>query len=59
VLEVPYAHAALAEMPSAQRETITKILNVLRAHNLIKLRRGRTIIRDIDGPRALSNSRGE
>lgn len=58
-LEVPYTHEALAEMTGAYRETITKILNGLRAHDVIELKRGRIVIRDLDGLRALSTSVGE
>jgi CRP-like cAMP-binding protein len=57
--EVPYTHEALAEMTGAYRETITKILNGLRAHDVIERKRGRIVIRDLDGLRALSNSVGE
>ena len=56
--EVAYTHEALAEIVGTYRETITKILNEFRAAGLIELKRGRVIIRDAAGLRALVQSSG-
>jgi CRP-like cAMP-binding protein len=56
--EVAYTHEALAEMVGTYRETITKILNEFRAAGLIELQRGRVIIRDAAGLRALGQPSG-
>lgn len=48
-LEVHATHEALAEMIGTHRETTTKMLNELRSHGLIELRRGKIIILDRDG----------
>jgi CRP/FNR family cyclic AMP-dependent transcriptional regulator len=54
--EVPFTHEALAEMVGTYRETATKILNEFRAYNLIELKRGRVLILDEEGLRALSEN---
>jgi CRP/FNR family cyclic AMP-dependent transcriptional regulator len=53
---VAYTHEALAEMAGTYRETATKIFNELQAAGLIELRRGRVLIRDAPGLRALSEA---
>jgi CRP/FNR family cyclic AMP-dependent transcriptional regulator len=56
--EVGFTHEALAEMAGTYRETATKILGEFRAQGLIDLKRGRVIIVDAAGLRALSEAAG-
>jgi len=54
--EVRFTHEALAEMAGTYRETATKILGEFRAQGLIDLKRGRVLIVDAAGLRALSEA---
>ncbi|NNJ13643.1 Crp/Fnr family transcriptional regulator [Chloroflexales bacterium ZM16-3] len=54
--EVPYTHEAIAEMAGTYRETATKIFNEFQTAGLIELKRGRVLIHDQDGLRALSEA---
>jgi len=56
--EVRFTHEALAEMAGTYRETATKILNEFRIQGLIDLKRGRVVILDAAGLRALSEAAG-
>jgi CRP/FNR family cyclic AMP-dependent transcriptional regulator len=56
--EVRFTHEALAEMAGTYRETATKILNEFRTQGLIDLKRGRVVILDAAGLRALSEAAG-
>jgi CRP-like cAMP-binding protein len=48
-MEVRYTHEELADMIGATRETVTKLLNEMRARNLIELQRGRVTLLDMNG----------
>jgi CRP/FNR family transcriptional regulator, cyclic AMP receptor protein len=56
--EVRFTHEALAEMAGTYRETATKILGEFRTQGLIDLKRGRVVILDATGLRALSEAAG-
>jgi CRP-like cAMP-binding protein len=56
--EVRFTHEALAEMAGTYRETATKILGEFRTQGLIDLKRGRVVILDAAGLRALSEAAG-
>jgi CRP-like cAMP-binding protein len=53
VPEVRCTHEELASLVGVYRETVTKILNDFRQQQLIELKRGRIVLRDIDGLMAL------
>lgn len=48
-MEVRYTHEELADMIGATRETVTKLLNEMRAQNLIEMQRGRVTLIDLNG----------
>jgi CRP-like cAMP-binding protein len=55
-LEVRITHEALGELIGTHRETTTRMLNELRAQELIELRRGKIIILDSEGLRQRSEA---
>jgi CRP-like cAMP-binding protein len=48
-MEVRYTHEELADMIGATRETVTKLLNEMRARKLVALQRGTVTLIDMDG----------
>jgi CRP-like cAMP-binding protein len=51
--EVRCTHEELASLVGVHRETVTKVLNDFRQRRLIELKRGRIVLQDLDGLRAL------
>jgi CRP-like cAMP-binding protein len=52
--EVRCTHEELASMVGVYRETVTKVLNDFRQRELIEIRRGRIVLQDLDGLKALA-----
>lgn len=52
--EVRCTHEELASLVGVYRETVTKVLNDFRQRQLIELKRGRIVLQDLDGLRALA-----
>ncbi|MGH2537077.1 MAG: Crp/Fnr family transcriptional regulator [Candidatus Promineifilaceae bacterium] len=52
--EIACTHEELAGLVGVYRETVTKVLNDFRQRRLIELKRGRVVLRDLEGLRALA-----
>jgi CRP/FNR family cyclic AMP-dependent transcriptional regulator len=57
-LDIRLTHEQLADLVGTTRETTTKVLGDLRDRGLVRLRRGRITVTDVDGLRSIAESDG-